>query len=94
MNRVPSTAAASLLLVACCLSACSAPKAAPELHVTSVSVAEAKTLADQFCADLAKMSDEKAIEKMAVRASESKLSSADQDAIVDYAGKVTCPEQF
>ena len=94
MKRVSSTASATLLLAACCLSACSAPKAAPELRVTSVSVAEAKTLADQFCADLARMSDEKAIEKMAVRASESKLSSADQDAIIDYAGASTCPDQF
>ena len=94
MKRPSSTAAATLLLAACCLAACGAPKAAPSLAVTSVSTSEAKAIADQFCADLVKMTDAKAVERMAVRASESGLSSADQGAIVDYAGKVTCPEQF
>jgi hypothetical protein len=51
-------------------------------------------MAEQLCADLRKMGNDDAVQRMAVRASESKVSAADQDAIVDYAGKVTCPEQF
>lgn len=51
-------------------------------------------MASQFCSDLKSMSDEEAIQRMAVRASEAKLSSKDQDAVVDYAGTVVCPEQF
>jgi hypothetical protein len=94
MKRLSSTATAALLLAAS-LAACSAPKAAPApLKVTSVSTPDAKTLASQLCADMRKMSDDEAVQRMAVRASESKVSAADQDAIVDYAGKVTCPEQF
>lgn len=93
MNRRLTSAA--LLLAACCLAACGAPKAAPSApQVTGVSATEAAAIAGQFCSDLAKMSDESAVQRMAVRASESKLSAADQDAIVDYAGKVACPEQF
>ena len=85
---------AAIALAACCLAACGAPKAAPALAVTSVTTAEAKTMADQFCADLAKMPDDKAIERMATRASVADLSAADQDAIVDYAGSTACPDQF
>lgn len=51
-------------------------------------------MADQFCSDLAKMTDEKAVDRMAVRASEMKVSDSDQDAIVDYAGTAICPDQF
>jgi hypothetical protein len=51
-------------------------------------------MAKQFCADLAKMTNEKAIDRMAARASAAELSKADQDAIVDYAAAVTCPDQL
>ncbi len=94
MNRHRKSASAALVIAACCLSACSAPKAAPELHVTSVSAAEGRTVAKQLCSDLASMTDEKAIGRMAVRASELKLSQGDQDAILDYAAASVCPQRF
>ena len=94
MNRRHLAPVIALSAVAICLSACGGPKAAPALRVTSVSAAEGQQAAEQFCKDLAKMSDEKAIDRMAVRASEMKLSSADQDAIIDHAAAVVCPQQF
>lgn len=94
MNRHRKSASAALVIAACCLSACSAPKAPPELHVTSVSPAEGRTVAKQLCSDLASMTDEKAIGRMAVRASEMQLSSDDQDAILDYAAAAACPDEF
>lgn len=94
MNRRPKAAAATLLGAAWCLAACSAPASPPSLHVTSVSVSEGKEMAKQFCADLAKMTNEKAIGRMAARAAAAELSRADQDAIVDYAAAVTCPDQL
>jgi hypothetical protein len=51
-------------------------------------------MAEQFCNDLASMSDKDAVMRMATRASAANLSSKDQNAIVDYAGKVVCPKQF
>ncbi len=86
--------AIALSAAAICLPACGGPKAAPALSVTSVSSAQGQQAAEQFCADLAKMTDEKAIDRMAVRASEMKLSSRDQDAILDYAAASVCPQQF
>lgn len=94
MNHPRKSAFATLAIAACCLAACSAPKPAPELRVTSVSSSEGRSMASQFCSDLKSMSDEKAIERMATRASAAKLSDSDQDAVVDYAGTVVCPEQF
>lgn len=85
----------ALVVSTCCLVACGATRAAPAtLTVNSVTLKEAKTLAEQFCSDLAKMTDDDALQRMAVRASEANLSSADQDAVVDYAGMTLCPEQF
>ncbi|MDR6794385.1 hypothetical protein J2X12_002878 [Pseudarthrobacter oxydans] len=51
-------------------------------------------MAEQFCNDLASMSDESAVTRMATRAAAANLSSSDQDAIVDWAGTVVCPKQF
>ena len=86
----PATIAA--LAASCGLVACSSPAPAPQLRVTSVSVSEGKQMASQFCEDLAKFSHDKAIVRMATRASAANVSSSDQDAIVDYAAAVTCPD--
>jgi hypothetical protein len=51
-------------------------------------------MAVQFCNDLASMSDDDAVMRMATRASAANLSKSDQDAIVDWAGTVVCPKQF
>ncbi|MBT2587930.1 hypothetical protein [Arthrobacter sp. ISL-95] len=51
-------------------------------------------MAEQFCSDLAKMTDDAAVSKMATRAAAADLTAADQDAIVDYAAAVACPGQL
>lgn len=94
MKRHSWGTAATLLTAACCLAGCSIPTPVPTLRVTSVSVSEGKEMARQFCADLAKMSDEKAIDRMATRAAVAELSSEDLDAIADYAAAVTCPSEL
>lgn len=80
------TVAAALLLATGSLAACSAPKAAPASP-------ELTTIAEQLCSDLAKMSYSKAVDRMAVRASESNLSSSEQDAVIDLAAK-RCPDNL
>lgn len=94
MNSRLAALLLALPLAAGSLAACGGVKAAPELRVDSVSPSEARTMADQFCADLAKMSDDKAMSRMAVRAIEVDLSKDDQDAIVEYVYVTLCPEQF
>ena len=94
MNRRLDLAAIACVAATCGLVACSTPAQAPKLQVTSVSVSEGKQMAEQFCSDLAKMSQEKAISRMATRAAAAELSSSDQDAIVDYAAAVTCPDRL
>lgn len=94
MNRRLAALALALPIAVGGLSACSGSKAAPELRVTSVGAAEGRSMAEQFCSDLASMSDEAALTRMATRAAAAKLSKSDQDAIVDYAGTVVCPKQF
>ena len=94
MNRRLAALALALPLAAGCLSACSGSKAAPELRVTSIEAAEGREMAVQFCNDLASMSDDDAVMRMATRASVANLSKGDQDAIVDWAGTVVCPKQF
>lgn len=94
MNRRHFAPVIALSVAAVCLVACGGPKAAPALRVTSVTSAEGQQAAEQFCSDLAKMTDEKAIDRMATRASEMNLSSDDQDAILDYAAASVCPQQF
>lgn len=85
----------AVLVASSCLVGCGAPKAAPPvLTVTGISASEGRIMAKQYCDDLAKMSDEKAMTRMAVRASEADLSRADQDAIVEYVYVTLCPEQF
>lgn len=94
MNRRLAALVLALPLAAGCLSACSGSKAAPEIQVSSVSPAEGREMAVQFCNDLASMSDNDAVMRMATRAAAVNLSKSDQDAIVDYAGTVVCPKQF
>lgn len=94
MNRRLATLILALPLAAGSLSACSGSKEAPELRVTSVSLTEAREMAERFCNDLASMRDEEAIQRLAVEVSARETSKADQDAIVDYAGTVVCPKQF
>jgi hypothetical protein len=94
MNRRLAALVFALPLAAGCLSACVGTKAAPELRVTSVSAPEGRSMAEQFCSDLATMTDDKAIMRMATRASAANLSESDQDAIVDWASSVVCPKQF
>lgn len=90
MNRLPKLAPAALLLAACCLAGCGAPKAAPATPSLS---SEATEMAERFCDDLAAMSYSRAVDRMAVRASEASLSSADQDAVVELAA-ARCPEDM
>ena len=91
MIRHRKPAAITLALVACCLSACGAPKAAPVPAVTGVSVASASDMARQLCDDLDTRSYRESISRMAVRAGSAKLSSADQDAILEHAATI-CPK--
>jgi hypothetical protein len=94
MNRRLVSLAFALPLAAGGLSACGGSKAAPEIQVSSVSPTEGREMAVQFCNDLASMSDDDAVMRMATRASVANLSKSDQDAIVDWAGTVVCPKQF
>jgi hypothetical protein len=50
-------------------------------------------MAQQFCDDLAELTYERAIERMATRAAAAELSTSDQDAIVDHAASL-CPDQL
>ena len=94
MNRRPIATSAALLLAACGLAACGAPKAAPATpSFTSVSTSEATEMADLFCGDLRAMSYERAVERMATRASAADLTSSEQDAIVDLAAR-SCPKDM
>ena len=94
MNPRLAALVLALPLAAGCLSGCVGAKAAPELRVTSIEAAEGRSMAVQFCNDLATMSDDDAVMRMATRAAAVNLSKSDQDAIVDYAGTVVCPKQF
>jgi hypothetical protein len=93
MSRHRFSAAVATASAALALVACSPPAAAPApLRVTSVAVEEGRSMARQFCSDLGKLSRSEAISRMATRASVAGLSEADQDAIVDYAASITCPQ--
>lgn len=94
MSRRLAALILALPLAAGCLSACAGSKAAPEIQVSSVSPAEGREMAVQFCNDLASMSDDDAVMRMATRASVANLSKSDQDAIVEYVYVTLCPEQF
>ena len=94
MKRLRAATVATCLAAVCGLVACSSPAKAPELRVTSVSASEGREMAKQFCSDLGKMSQEKAVSRMATRAAAAELSSSDQDAILDYAAAVTCPDRL
>lgn len=94
MTRRLATATATLLLAAGSLAACAGPKASsatPQLD--SISATEARTMAGQFCDDLGNMAYDKAISRMAVRASESNLSDGDQDAVLEMAAR-QCPDEL
>ena len=91
MKSHRNVALVTLLAAACCLPACSAPKAAPAPAVTGISVASASDMSRQLCTDLDTRSYRESISRMAVRAGTTKLSAADQDAILEYAATL-CPK--
>jgi hypothetical protein len=90
MNRRRISAVLTLAIAACCLAACGAPEVAPAPAVTGVSVASASDMVRQLCDDLDTRSYKDSISRMAVRASSAKLSSADQDAVLEHAA-IICP---
>jgi len=91
MKSHRNVAAVTLLAAACCLAACSAPKAAPAPAVTGISVASASDMSRQLCTDLDTRSYSESISRMAVRAGSAKLSASDQDAILEHAATI-CPK--
>lgn len=91
MNRRRKPAALTLAVVACCLAACGAPKAAPAPAVTGISVASASDMSQQLCDDLGTRSYRESISRMGARAASAKLSAADQDAILQHAATL-CPK--
>ncbi|MFF2245148.1 hypothetical protein ACFVTM_13320 [Arthrobacter sp. NPDC058130] len=88
MIRSQKFAALALVIAACCLDACGAPKGAPA--PTGTSAAAVVDMAQRFCDDLASTSYKQSISRAAVRAAEAKLSRADQDAVIEHAAEL-CP---